>query len=52
MLCLNGIKCKDKLCAESPLRSGLKGSGIFVIILSQDDFESDFPETELQKIIF
>ena len=40
MLYYNEIKCIEKLCAELFLSSGLKASGIFVILLSQDGFES------------
>ena len=29
---------------------GLKATGIFVILLSQDGFESDCPETKFQSI--
>ena len=31
-------------------RSGLKATDIFVILLSQDGFESDCPETKFQAI--
>ena len=32
------------------LSSGLKGIGIFVILLSQDGFENDCPETKFRTI--
>ena len=34
-------------CVKS---SGLRGTGIFVILLSQDGFESDRPESKFQTI--
>ena len=34
-------------CVES---YGLKATGIFVVLLSQDGFESDCPETNFQTI--
>ena len=34
-------------CALSP---GLKGTGIFVILLSRDSFESESPETKFQTV--
>ena len=38
------VKSKAGICAKLCLRSGLKATGIFVILLSQDGFESDSPE--------
>ena len=32
--------------------SGLKATGIFVLLMSQDSFESDSPETNIQTIAF
>ena len=45
-----GVKFKDGICAELCLKSGLKATGIFVILLSQDGFESECPETKFQTI--
>ena len=47
-----GIKYKDDICAKFCLNSGLKATGIFVILLSQDGFENDCPETKFQIIFF
>ena len=40
-----GVKFKDGICATLCLSSDLKATGIFVILLSQNGFESDRPET-------
>ena len=44
-----GVNFKGDICAE--MSSGLKVNGIFVILLSQDSFESDCPERKFQTII-
>ena len=35
-----GVKVKGGICAELCLSYGLKATGIFVILLNQDGFES------------
>ena len=44
-----GVKYKDGICAEWCLKPWyMKATGIFVILVSQDGFESDCPETKFQ----
>ena len=45
------VKYKDRICSKLYLKSGLKATGIFVILLRQDGFESDCPETKFQTTI-
>ena len=50
-----GLALKGLKTAYAPnfvWSSGLKASGIFVILLSQDGFECDWPEKKFQKITF
>ena len=47
---LIAVKLKDGICTECAESSGLKVTGIFVILLSQDDFESNSPEAKFQTI--
>ena len=47
------VKFNDGICTEIYASSpGLKATGIFIILLSHDGFESDFSETKFQKITF
>ena len=39
-----GVKFKEGYAPNCVWSSGLKATGIFVILLSQDGFESDCPE--------
>ena len=45
-----GVKFKDGICIDFFLSCGLKAIGIFVILLCQDGFENDSPETKFQTI--
>ena len=47
-----GSKEKSVYAPNCVLSFGLKATGIFVILLSQDGSESDCPETKFQAIIF
>ena len=43
------IKYKDHICVK---KAGLKTTSIFVILLSQNGFESDSPEKKFQTVTF
>ena len=43
------VKYIDDICAKYCLKLGVKATGIFVILLSQDGFKCD-PETKFQTI--
>ena len=45
-----GVKSKEGISAELCLKPSLKATGIFVISLSQDGFESDFPGRQSETI--
>ena len=45
-----GVKFNNGIRAELCLKIGLQATGIFVILLSNDSFESDCPETKFQTI--
>ena len=44
------VKSKEGISAELCLKPSLKATGIFVISLSQDGFESDFPGRQSETI--
>ena len=44
------VKLKEGICAELCLSSCLKATGIFVILLNHDGFESDCPENKTETI--
>ena len=46
-----GVKFKDSICTELCLKLRFESGWVFfVLLLSQDGFESDSPETKLQII--
>ena len=45
-----GVNFKDGICASCIYSSGMKTTGVFVILLSQDGFESDCPDRKIQII--
>ena len=45
-----GVKLKIAYAPNFVQSSGLKATGIFVILLNQDGFESNYPETKFQTI--
>ena len=47
-----GVKYKNNISVELCLKSGLKATSIFAILLSQDGYESECPETKFQTITF
>ena len=46
----SGLNLKTAYTPNCVKSSGLRGTGIFVILLSQDGFESDRPESKFQTI--
>ena len=47
---VQGLNLKMAYASNSVWRSGLKATGSFVILLSQDGFESECPETKFRTI--
>ena len=47
-----GVKYKDDICAELCSKLWFESDYSFVILPSQDGFESDCPQTKFQTITF
>ena len=46
------VKFKNGICAELCLKLWFESDYLFVILLSQDDFENNCPETKFQTTPF
>ena len=47
-----GVKFKDVTCAELCLQLWIESEVLFLLLLRQDGFESNYQETQFQTITF